>query len=106
MDQSEILKFEQQQQITKLSQAIRIGAKLRPQTHLWSDGVGSCALTAAAEATGYDYGDGFGHYSFTIHPHLRKQFPSVPETVLEKVSEWNCSMSRERVADRLEAMGY
>lgn len=56
MDISEIKEFEQQVGTLKLSQAIRIGAKLRPQCFMYGkDSGGSCAIVAGAEGAGVPY---------------------------------------------------
>jgi len=58
MDQSEVLKFERAAvgTITLLSEAIRVGAGMRPQSRgcPFANG-GSCAWGAAAEALGHRY---------------------------------------------------
>jgi hypothetical protein len=111
--------------ITKLSQAIREGAKLRPQTTLayfyrCDDGeLGSCALGAAAEALGLNLSsEGIGMQTDSI---LSKRFgglldkptqhPLFPHVVLrlEKViTDLNDvqGWSREQIADWLEGLGY
>jgi len=106
MDQSEILKFEQQQQITKLSQAIRIGAKLRPQGfgQLW-DGHGTCALGAAIEAIWgegsiYSMPDGSRSYD-----DIRLLFPFADRLNIDELNDKQ-RLTREQIADKLEAMGY
>jgi hypothetical protein len=104
MDESEVLRFEQQKQITKLSQAIREGAKLRPQcTKYFFGGGGSCAFGAAYEAiTGYKLPE----YS-TNGVEVLKRVPNYGGDLSCEIVRWNDSgMTREAIADKLEALGY
>lgn len=111
MDQSEVLRFEQQEQITKitkLSQAIRIGASLRPQCigFLFRHGE-SCALGAAWEGIGEKYVE-FGSVCNEAYAHiydaLQDRFGNI---VTDEAMTMNDNgMSREHIADRLEALGY
>jgi hypothetical protein len=97
MDESEVLRFEQQKQITKLSQAIREGAKLRPFQCKgnYFDGAASCAIGAARDALGCDS-------TLELRVTLR-----VSDNVIGEVIMWNDSgMTREAIADKLEAMGF
>ena len=108
MDQSEVMKFEQQNRTLKLSDAIRIGAKLRPQCHggFSRDG-GTCALGAAAEALGFDFRD-WGLRGPSMYEVLER-LPALRSARLRgKISQWNDyeKLTREQIADRLEAMGY
>lgn len=108
-DQSEVLKFEQQQQITKLSQAIRIGARLRYQIRgfLSLKSGGSCAIGAAHEAIfGYvlpwpsvrteRYADQYARVEGLFGKRL----------VGDVMSMNDSGMTREAIADNLEALGY
>lgn len=106
MDESEVLRFEQQTKQLKLSAAIRLGAKIRPQAFrgFWS-GRGSCALGAAAEGAGFAYGGEISRDVFWAAFHTTRE----PLAFLEVlITDWNDThlMSREEIADRLEAMGY
>lgn len=105
MDLTEIKHFEEQGVgKLKLSQAIRIGAKLRPQCfgHYFRGGA-SCALTAAYEA-----------YTGRV-PTAVSQSPAdylikehkVPSQLIGDVIAWNddLHMSREKIADKVEARG-
>lgn len=109
MDVSIVRHLDQQQRVLKLSEAIRIGARLRPQckVRLFSDGK-SCALGAAYEgATGKTCG--YRDYSL-----VKMQFPQL----LSKIGEWRIPLyqevytrndsgqTREQIADWLESIGY
>lgn len=109
MDESEVLKFDRQfelQRITKLSEAIRIGARLSPPGYqnTWVCG-GTCAVAAAYEALfGRDDSD------FTRWPRerVRKHF-GISENKwlgLGISGLYASGMTREAIADKLEAMGY
>jgi hypothetical protein len=106
MDESEVLRFEQQTKQLKLSEAMRLGAKIRPQAFgmLWMGG-GSCALGAAAEGAGFIYGEDISRIDFWA---ALQQVRKPPEFLESKLIAWNDDegMSREAIADRLEAMGY
>lgn len=89
----------------KLSEAIREGAKLRPQyfgADYFGNG-GSCALGAAYEAV-----TGHGHYYADDAPTIEDLFPSL--TVELEMEIWDKNdqecLSREQIADWLEARGY
>ena len=122
MDESIVKVFEQQQVgKLKLSEAIRIGARMRPDCRVcWGDGVGSCALLAAAEATGMSYKaprDGP-----IIRAHLDRKIPDwrdadnafsmahdgFPDNEGMTISHHHYigTMTREQIADWLEARGY
>ena len=105
MDESEVLKFEQQQRITKLSQAIRIGARLRPQSLCgYFDAGRSCAIGAAYEAI-----FGFPMKSKTDHQGVCDLYDKMPviRGLAHSIVGWNDSgMTREAIADRLEAEGF
>lgn len=108
MDIGDIKYLEVPAKVTKLSEAIRIGAKIRPQgfTDLFADGK-SCALGAAYEgATGsmcanYEYGK------------ITKQFPVIGNgsslnSLGEKIYRMNDYQrkTREQIADWLAEQGY
>ena len=60
----------------KLSDAIRLGSSLRRQTrNRYFDEGGSCALGAAAEASGVPYNEELGLTELRIKEHLREAFP-------------------------------
>ena len=100
MDESEVLKFEQQQRITKLSQAIREGAKLRPQCIGYGDYDGAlCAIQAAQLAVLGRITSGPGRWA--------ADYFGVPVvTVIDCYIDNDLGMTREAIADRLEAIGY
>ncbi len=80
---------------TKMSDAIRAGCKIRPRQCFYKNEDGpdsACALTAALL--------GFGDKHYTTW--------GVPESIIEKVQWWNDreKLTREQIADKLEAMGY
>ena len=112
MDES-VVKHLEQQQITKLSQAIREGAKLRPQCtgFTFRDGR-SCALGAAYEAAfGYPTddiyfsGDRDGEMARKLHEKFNIPWSfSLPREVGMYMND--AGMTREAIADRLEAIGY
>lgn len=65
----------------KLSEAIRLGAMLKPQAHGGSaDGLGSCALLAASEAAGVEPID-LERYRSVNYPALERVFPLLTEVV-------------------------
>lgn len=86
----------------RLSTAIRVGAKIRPQCrgHFFADG-GSCAIGAALEAV------------FGVNDFFDERIKS-PESVWPGVRSWvriyimndDKNMSREQIADWLEGQGY
>ena len=105
MDMIEPLKFWQQKKITKLSEAIRRGAKLRPQCRgaFFANG-GSCAFGAAYEAitgTTLKSGSSDGSPLLGIVP----GYISVVRGMVLDMNDHKL-MSREAIADKLEAMGY
>jgi hypothetical protein len=94
--------------ITKLSQAIREGAKLRGECRgAWFIEGRSCALMAAVEATGGDLINE-GWHGMKIAGHLRQRFPTVPADVVMAIPSLVDSQhySREQCASWLEAQGY
>lgn len=100
MDMSEVMKLDAPAKITKLSQAIRIGAKLRPQGRgqLLYRGA-SCALGAAIEGMGLTPCDDMNFKD------LQDMFGS---TLCAFVIDWNDNhgLTREQIADKLEALGF
>lgn len=86
--------------ITKLSEAIRIGARLRPQCTavFFSDGA-SCAIGAAMEATGIAYGD------TPNTGELHKLFPALDEFAMSIYAKNDDGWTREQIADWLEKQG-
>ena len=104
MDQSEIAKI---QSGLKLSIALRIGARMRPQIKgFYFDGFGTCALGAIAEARGWqpepvvddDHIDGLSQYL----PELNDIFFSdTASTMGQIIATWNDQgLTREEIADR------
>lgn len=88
----------------RLSEAIRIGAKLRGQTrtgHFFHDGK-SCALGAALEATGTPY----QHFSVGPFSLVNDRF-ALPFGLDLEIAERNDQghMTREQIADWLESQG-
>ncbi len=101
MDLSEIEKFEAPAKVLKLSEAIRIGARMRPQArHGLFDGVGTCAMGAAAEALGWK--PNMGDSNFDTLPEFVRHHPAYIWAGLRN----DAGMTRERIADCLEEMGY
>lgn len=92
-------------EISRLSQAIRVGAKLRGQCrHALFDQGRSCALGAAYEAlTGNTEPVGTANVAWFLERKFR-----VPMPVLVQVTDYNDGLfwSRERIAEWLEAQGY
>lgn len=98
----------------KLSEAMRVGARLRPQAFVnYFTGGGSCAIGAAYEAaTGRsDYESDDAPDADEVFPQLAKIFPgseyegdSLEDAIWEKndIDQW----SREKIADWLESHGY
>lgn len=108
MDESVVKEFEQQQVGTlKLSQAMRIGARMRPQTRagcLFVDGA-SCALGAAYEGlTGKTCGTSEYHK-------VRQAFPAVNgkdglnNLGFQIARKNDRGWTREAIADWLESKG-
>ncbi len=91
------------QPITKLSQAIREGAKLRPQckSRYFSDYGESCALGAAAEAI---YGANRMTFKTEQIDSLGALVPS-HDFISQIIGKNDCGWSRERIADWLESQG-
>lgn len=103
MDMKEVAKFETPVKL-KLSEAIRIGAQIRPQCkgRAFRDG-GSCAMGAAYEAmTGNVWPeDDFGNFPLIMHDF------GAPTSIVMRVTNMNDNgMTREQIADWLESQGY
>ena len=99
--------------VLKLSEAMRIGAKIRPQAkgRLFDAGA-SCALGAAyegafgappAEVWGKDYNDA-GNALTDCWMRLMDRYPGQTAGIFTKNDF--LGMSREEIADWLEAQGY
>lgn len=108
MDLSEVEKLDSPVKTLKLSEAMRIGARLRPQCRgdLF-DSVGSCALGAAYEGmTGKT--DAFFHSDVSdLFPQIlgvNGDLNEIGREVLEKND--GDGWTREQIADWLEAQGY
>lgn len=99
MDLSEVSKLDAPAKVLKLSEAIRIGAKKRPQCFgiLYQAGA-TCALGAAAEALGWD---------LDMHINVRDTFlRDVPDDIWNEVGSRNDSgQRREIIAHWLESKG-
>jgi len=111
LDESVIKHLEQPQvgTITKLSQAIREGSKLRGECHSsWLKDGRSCAWTAAAEATGMDFSIGYRIDGLAIYRHLKAHFPNLtPDIFGDVVMRMDSrNWSRLRCANWLQALGY
>lgn len=91
--------------VLKLSEAMRIGAKIRPQTkHFWHKDGKSCALGAAYEAmAGRPSSSGT---DFRDHKKMNEWFPCMP-SMQTKIHERNDDLgwTREQIADWLESQG-
>src|ERR1044072_2045110 len=97
---------------TKLSAAIRSGAKLKAQSPWDKKHVGSsCALGAAADAVGCTIEDGGDDRLLDYFPELSDQVPAVDEVSAGTLRHLVCSLNnggrkREKIADIIEGMGY
>lgn len=113
MDESIVKVFEEQRVgKLKLSQALRIGAALRPKClgYMFHEGA-SCALGAIYEAT-------FGHPAdegnqcsmdqlYEAYPELASPVKTNQLDLCERIYRWNDSgKTREVIADKLERMGF
>jgi hypothetical protein len=86
----------------KLSEAIRIGARRKPQCfNCFFNGVGTCAMGAAAEARGWT--PGYGN-PYTYLPEVRNSKTNLGGQISSKNDHQ--SLSREQIADWLESQGY
>lgn len=91
------------QRITKLSQAIRIGALLRPQCQGITDGKGgTCALGSAYEAMTGQFPPSTADAAWF----LMEAFPDAEDEVCNIFPLNDSGWTREAIADKLEAMGY
>lgn len=86
----------------KFSEAVRIGAKLRPQAFDWSS-VESCVLMAAYE----------GHYghmpkNWTVVNRFLDEVYKIPDDISGEAMQRNDNdrWTRERIADWLESQGF
>jgi hypothetical protein len=107
MDQSVIEHFEQQKQITKLSEAIRAGAKLRPQCSgsYQFDGK-SCAYGAAAEVLGVDPLELHKGRIRGFNYNKAEEMAFIKTYGIAITTANDSGMTREAIADKLEAIGY
>lgn len=104
MDMTEIERFEQQTKRLKLSDAMRIGAKIRPQAkgEYFVDG-GSCAIGAAMEAyTGRPIADGAACSAVSVAIGGRINAHITDEIAIRN----DRGESRESIANWLESQGY
>ena len=96
----------------KLSEAIREGAKLKPQSPWEKKHVGSsCALGAAADIAGITITDGGDDKLLEVFPQLANKvsaYEEFPEgtlrTLVCKLN--NGGRTREKIADIVETIGY
>lgn len=111
MDESEVLKFEQQVRPMRLSEAIRIGAKIRQfqcRNGLYYGANSSCVIGAAYEAMTGERGNEFGnvpHEWFNAYATLGCTAYTV-KYGYHPMSHNDKGVSREEIAHRLEALGY
>ena len=109
MDESEVLKFEQQVRPMRLSEAIRLGARLRPQltSGLWQENGMSCAIGAAYEAdTGIFSEDLILPASWMVlHRPAFCEYENKYGISIMKDNDKK-KIPREAIADRLEAIGF
>lgn len=101
MDLTEVRHFEQQTGTLRLSDAIRIGAKIRGQCadDYFSNGK-SCALGAAWEAITGDHTNQF------LTEEIRRIF-DVPLDILDNIAYRNdAGLTREECADYAESLGF
>src|ERR1041385_7575930 len=96
----------------KLSEAIREGAKLKPQSPWETKHVGSsCALGAAADVVGCIIKDGGDDALLKFFPQLADQVPAVDEIEAGTLSNTVCRLNnagrtREKIAHIVETMEY
>lgn len=104
MDESVVKIFEEQKLGTlKLSDAIRIGAKLRPQCFgVYATRYGTCAIGAALEATGRAP----DQHCIAIED-VAGFFGITQNLIVQVVGKNDVDhMTREEIADWLESIGY
>ena len=111
MDLSDIEKLEAPAKVLKLSEAIRIGAKLRPQSFgSFFDGEATCAIGAAFEArSGYPSRD--PNKIVVVVPEALSLYRGIHVGLSDiglKIVQRNdyLDATREEIADWLEAQGY
>lgn len=96
----------------KLSEAIREGAKLKPQSPWDRSHIGSsCALGAAGDAVGCTIEDGGDDRLLEFFPQLSDQVSGVDEIEAGTLRSVICRLNnagrtREKIADIVGAMGY
>lgn len=106
-DDSVVKVFEQQQVKLKLSDAIRIGARIRPQCRLdpFRDGK-SCAIGAAYEGATGEYNEEMDMCDIRDELRIRGIWPlTLPTSAIWPLNDCE-RWSREQIADWLEAQGY
>jgi len=88
----------------KLSEAIRIGAALRPQAigTFYAQG-GSCVLGAAYEALGHKMG--WCVFQHEVYPALKNYFDVSDGFLIRLADMNNGGKSREAIADFVESLG-
>lgn len=97
---------------TRLSHAIREGAKLKAQSPWDRKHVGSsCALGAAADHVGVTIEDGGDDRLLEVFPQLRNLVPAYKEFPEGDLRLLVCSLNnggrtREQIADIVESLGY
>ncbi len=97
---------------TKLSVAIREGAKRTDQSPWQKKHVGSaCALGAAADAMGVTIEDGGDEKLFEVFPDLAIHVPAIDEIPAGSLRDAVCKLNnggrtREQIADIVGNMGY
>lgn len=109
MDIGDIKYLGQPAKVLKLSEAIRIGAKIRPQCtgKFYANG-GSCAIGAALEAIGM---------KGEVEKYRRENGPTDPYHIFDKAFPYASALdleigmksdngTREKVADWLQSLGY
>lgn len=96
----------------KLSEAIREGAKLKPQSPWERKHVGSsCALGAAADIVGCTIQDGGDDALLNFFPELTTEVESYEEISPGTLRSLICRLNnggrtREKIADIVESIGY
>lgn len=108
MDESEVLKFEREVRPLKLSEAIRIGSRIRPQlrTGLYQEDGMSCALGAAYEAETGIFRDSALLPDEWLEPRLPILNEYEKQYGARLIHDNDGGMPREVIADRLEVMGH
>ncbi len=111
MDESIVRHLDQPAKVLKLSEAIRIGSRIRPQaqTCLFRNG-GSCVWGAAYEARGGRYVEGTNGFRRTDPIIPTEEFVDAEDVYRSAYgrSSWadnDAGMPREQIADRFEAIG-